>query len=67
MTMTIIINKSFQLGLSFRLTSLASYHYGGVIGLNGSQEADNILKKESRILHLDLHTTGRKSKTLGLG
>ena len=50
MTMTTLTKGNMQLGLSFR----DSVHYG-----HGRKQADMVLEKELRVLHLDQQGAGR--------
>ena len=54
-----------SLGLAYSLRGSARYHHGGK---HGSMQADLVLEKELRVLHLDLQTAeGDSNSALGGG
>ena len=50
-----------EAGVQFR--DLIHYHCGGK---HGAMQADVVLEKEMRVLHLDLQAAGRQQDILGL-
>ena len=50
MTLAILIKENIYLGLAYRFRGLVHYHHGGK---HGSLQADMVLEKELRVLHLD--------------
>jgi hypothetical protein len=50
MTLAILIKENIYLGLAYRFRALVHYHHGGK---HGSLQADMVLEKELRVLHLD--------------
>ena len=55
MTMSTLIKENISLGLAYSFRGLVHYHYGGE---HGGTQADTVLEKELRVLHLDQQATG---------
>jgi hypothetical protein len=51
MTKATLIKENIYLGLAYSFRGLVRYHHGGK---HGSIQADLVLEKELRVLHLDL-------------
>ena len=63
MTTATLIKENISLGLAYSFRGLVHYHHGRK---HGSVQADMVLEKELRVLHLDLQAAGTKSEPLGL-
>jgi hypothetical protein len=50
MTIATLIKESISLGLTYSFKGSVLYHHGGK---HGSMQADMVLEKELRVLHLD--------------
>ena len=51
MTLAILIKENIYLGLAYRFRASVHYHHGGK---HGSMQADMMLERELKVLHLYL-------------
>ena len=64
MTKTTFIRDNISLGLAYRFRGLVHYHYDRK---HGSIQADMVLEKELRFLHLDPTAASRETDSSTLG
>ena len=62
MTKATLTKANIELGLAYSFRGLVHYHHGRK---HGSMQADMVLEKELRVLHLDLKAA-RNCITLGI-
>ena len=55
-----LIKENISLGLAYSFRGSVHYHHGRK---HGSMQADMVLEKELRVLHLDPQAAGRESDT----
>ena len=63
MTTATLLKDNIEFGLAYTFRGLIHYRHGGN---HGTMQADMLLEKELRVLHLDRQAAGRESKPLGL-
>ena len=55
----VLLKRKHKLGLTYKFRGLVHYHDGK----HGGVQADEALKREQRVLHLDLKAAGRENHT----
>ena len=61
MTKTTLIKENISLELAYSFRGLLHYHHGR----KPSMQADKVLEKELRVLHLDLQAAGERLRHTG--
>jgi hypothetical protein len=56
MTKATLIDETISWGLAYKFRGLVCFHHGGK---HDSFQADMVLRKELRVLHLDIQAAGR--------